>query len=132
MPGIHFRLRVADTEITDLAAHEIDELVVRLLPQVFEPVDAAVDLAGSQTGALAHLRLLTFFDQALDRLKGQAAREAAHAGAGYPQIGRASNMTRQGARRRWPGLTDHQQPATGADVPPTSSDVPPNEFRSNR
>ena len=25
-------------------------------------------------------------------------------GAGYPQLGRACNMSRQGARRRWPGL----------------------------
>ncbi|MER7805348.1 hypothetical protein ABTX71_34135 [Streptomyces parvulus] len=125
MPGIHFRLRMTDTEITDLAAREIDGLVVRLLPQVFEPTDEdTADRASSQTEALAHLHLLTFLDEALDRLKGQAAHQAADAGAGYPQIGRASNMTRQGARRRWPGLTDHQQP--------TDTGASPNESRSTR
>lgn len=32
---------------------------------------------------------------------------AARAGAGYPQLGAACGLTRQGARRRWPGLYHH-------------------------
>ncbi|MEV4283467.1 hypothetical protein [Actinoplanes xinjiangensis] len=36
----------------------------------------------------------------------QAVRGAARAGADYSQIGAAVGMSRQGARRRWPGLAD--------------------------
>ncbi|MFD4574800.1 hypothetical protein ACFWNK_22605 [Streptomyces sp. NPDC058417] len=118
MPGIHFRLRMTDTEIASLAAREIDDLVVRLLPQVFEPVQLPADHPPERTQALAQLHLLTFVQQAVEHLKGEAAHHAADAGAGYPQIGRASNMTRQGARRRWPGLTEHQS-AAPADAPQT-------------
>ncbi|MFD6419344.1 hypothetical protein [Streptomyces sp. NPDC060194] len=124
MPGIHFRLRMTDAEITDLAAREADDLVVRLLPQVFEPIDGPDEHPEAQTQALAHLHLLTFLQEAVDRLKGEAAHQAAEAGAGYPQIGRASNMTRQGARRRWPGLTDHQQHTTTENSPLTPGSTP--------
>jgi hypothetical protein len=39
-----------------------------------------------------------------------AAQAAAAAGAGYPQIGDATSMSRQGARRRWPGLVTNAMP----------------------
>ncbi|KUL47459.1 response regulator [Streptomyces sp. A1499] len=60
--------------------------------------------------------------QATERLQRDAAVAAAHAGAGYPQMGAACGLTRQGARRRWPGLfhysnekpTEHPMIATPA------------------
>ncbi|MBC3839276.1 hypothetical protein GXW82_00940 [Streptacidiphilus sp. 4-A2] len=42
--------------------------------------------------------------------KDQAATAAAREGAGYPQLGAACNMSRQGARRRWPGLVPGAHP----------------------
>ncbi|MFJ9350917.1 hypothetical protein [Streptomyces sp. NPDC101237] len=117
MPGIHFSLRMTDAEIGDLAAIEIDELVTRLVPEVFALVQGSADHTSEQARALAQLHLLTYLRQAVDTLEVRAAHAAADAGAGYPQIGRASNMTRQGARRRWPGLL-HQ--STDAPLRPTS------------
>lgn len=57
--------------------------------------------------ALALIRALEIVQQAAGRVQHDAAVTAARAGAGYPQIGAASGMTRQGARRRWPGLFHH-------------------------
>jgi hypothetical protein len=51
--------------------------------------------------AAAHL-LCTEADAHLD----QAAHGAARAGADYAEIGAVIGMSRQGARRRWPGLAD--------------------------
>ncbi|MFI9645028.1 hypothetical protein ACIHAA_01830 [Streptomyces sp. NPDC052040] len=118
MPGIHFSLRMADAEIAELAAREVADLVGRLLPEVFEPVSGPVAHSPEQAEALAHLHLLTYLQQAVDQLEAKAAHQAADAGAGYPQIGRASNLTRQGARRRWPGLLN--QPPSPADPPAPS------------
>jgi hypothetical protein len=39
-----------------------------------------------------------------DQLAGSAALSAAQHGADYPAIGAAAGLTRQGARRKWPGL----------------------------
>ncbi|MFF8732780.1 hypothetical protein ACF073_40900 [Streptomyces sp. NPDC015171] len=116
MPGIHFSLRMTDAEIGELAAIEIDDLVTRLVPEVFAPVLGRVDYTREQATALAQLHLLTYLRQAVDLLEVKAAHAAADAGAGYPQIGRASNMTRQGARRRWPGLLQ-QPPVPDVGIP---------------
>ena len=121
MPGIHFSLRMTDEEITALAAHEVDSLVQRLVSRAFEPAPGPVDHPPEQTEALAHLHLLTHLRQAVDRLESDAAHKAADAGAGYPQIGRASNMTRQGARRRWPGLVNPPHPPADPEPKPGST-----------
>src|SRR5262245_52378734 len=47
--------------------------------------------------------LLAIRDSA-EELAASAALSAAQRGADYPAIGHASGMTRQGARRKWPGL----------------------------
>lgn len=47
--------------------------------------------------------LLAIRDSA-EQLAGSAALSAAQRGADYPAIGEAAGMTRQGARRKWPGL----------------------------
>ncbi|MEU6404258.1 hypothetical protein [Streptomyces sp. NPDC046985] len=104
MPGIHFSPRMTDAEIAELTTREVDGLVARLVPQMFAHLDGTGGHTSEQAEALAHLRLLTHLRQAVDQLEARAAHQAADAGAGYPEIGRASNMTRQGARRRWPGL----------------------------
>ncbi|TXJ79180.1 hypothetical protein E2C11_13215 [Streptomyces lavendulae] len=112
MPGIHFRLRMTDSEIAEVTVREVHELVSRLVPEVFETPRGDVGHTAGQAQALAELHLLTYFQQAVEQLEARAANEAAGAGAGYPQIGRASKMTRQGARRRWPGLLDQQPSST--------------------
>ncbi|EGX58145.1 hypothetical protein SZN_19265 [Streptomyces zinciresistens K42] len=55
-------------------------------------------------GALACLRVLAGVKECVRDLEDEAAHAAAAHGAGYPEIGRAVDMSRQGARRRWPGL----------------------------
>jgi hypothetical protein len=67
----------------------------------------------ARTEALAHLHMLVHLQQAVALLEDRAAEEAAAAGAGYPQIGRACNISRQGARRRWPGLVPSQADQAG-------------------
>jgi CheY-like chemotaxis protein len=73
--------------------------------------------AGGAGGALARLRALAQLRQAVERQADLEARAAAAAGAGYPQLGTAWGISRQGARRRWPGLT----PRAAASVAATSS-----------
>ncbi|RAJ63587.1 response regulator [Streptomyces sp. SUK 48] len=108
MPGIHFSLRMTDDEIAAITTREVDELVTHLVSEMCVLQRGPVEYTREQATALAHLHLLTHLKRAVDELEAEAAHWAADAGAGYPQIGRASNMTRQGARRRWPGLLDQQ------------------------
>lgn len=110
MPGIHFSLRMSEEELAALAAGAVDDLVRHLVRRAFEPLPGPGDHSPAQAEALAHLHMLIHLRQAIEQLEESAAHEAADAGAGYPQIGRASNMTRQGARRRWPGLVTPDSP----------------------
>ncbi|MFJ4844511.1 MULTISPECIES: hypothetical protein [unclassified Streptomyces] len=112
MPGIHFSLRMSEEEIAALATSAVDDLVRDLVRRAFQPLPGRGEQAPAQAEALAHLHMLIHLRQAVERLEETAAHEAADAGAGYPQIGRASNMTRQGARRRWPGLNTSSPTAT--------------------
>ncbi|MFJ5215805.1 hypothetical protein ACIP98_13900 [Streptomyces sp. NPDC088354] len=120
MPGIHFSLRMSEEEIAALTAGAVDGLVRELVGRAFQRLPGG-EQAPAQSEALAHLHMLVHLRQAIERLEETAAHEAADAGAGYPQIGRASNMTRQGARRRWPGLIT-QDPAPHASPPPGALD----------
>ncbi|MFC1415484.1 response regulator [Streptacidiphilus cavernicola] len=63
-----------------------------------EPAHAARDDALGRLAALARLQV------ALELQVRQAAAGAAAAGANYSQLGAAWNISRQGARQRWPGL----------------------------
>ncbi|GAA2367375.1 hypothetical protein Cme02nite_28910 [Catellatospora methionotrophica] len=58
----------------------------------------------SREAALARLEVLFKLQTSVNRQITSAATEAATAGANYAQLGAACNITRQGARRRWPGL----------------------------
>ncbi|HTI20630.1 MAG TPA: hypothetical protein VL652_06535 [Kutzneria sp.] len=53
---------------------------------------------------LAVLTTLLAVRDSAEQLAATAARKAADHGADYPEIGAAAGMTRQGARRKWPGL----------------------------
>ena len=58
----------------------------------------------SQERWLAVLTALLAIRDDAEQLAGSAALSAAQHGADYPAIGLAAGMTRQGARRKWPGL----------------------------
>ena len=58
---------------------------------------------------LALLAALTAAEREVARLAATAAERAAEHGADYPDLGKAAGMTRQGARRRWPGLSRRDQ-----------------------
>ncbi|MFD7732277.1 hypothetical protein ACFV6F_18045 [Kitasatospora phosalacinea] len=76
-----------------------------------------------QTEQLARLRVLAHLQFAVAQQSDQAAVDAVRSGAGYPQLGQAVGLTRQGARRRWPGLVtvrvDHAARAVQPFSPPT-------------
>ncbi|WP_371673704.1 hypothetical protein OG985_42120 [Streptomyces sp. NBC_00289] len=101
-----------------LVIQMVDELARRLAQDItrdslHSPTDRdAVDDARGR--ALVRLRVLADVREAARHLEDQAAHTAAASGAGYPEIGQAVSMSRQGARRRWPGLITHttHRPAT--------------------
>ncbi|MFE2811545.1 hypothetical protein ACFXGG_13965 [Streptomyces nigra] len=105
----------SDGETTALVAQVVDELT-RCMAQ--HSGDLSADFARTtgqaHQGALARLRVLAGVKECVRHLEDQAAHAAAAHGAGYPEIGQAMNMSRQGARRRWPGLitsnTPHRTP----------------------
>ncbi|MFJ9041771.1 hypothetical protein ACIRF8_35035 [Streptomyces sp. NPDC102406] len=94
-----------------LAVQAVDELVGGLEPHVAYPSEANWHPDDARRPALRRLRVLTHLQNAVKELESIAAREAAAAGAGYPQIGEAAHLSRQGARRRWPGLMNGSTPS---------------------
>ncbi|MFJ5530725.1 hypothetical protein [Streptomyces sp. NPDC093261] len=112
MPGPPSTSRPAGGETAALVTQVVDELTRRLTQETAHPPAEPIDKADeSRRHALLRLRVLANVKQAVRRLEDQAAHAAAASGAGYPEIGQAVGMSRQGARRRWPGLitnsTDH-------------------------
>ncbi|MGV2919606.1 response regulator [Streptomyces alfalfae] len=120
MPGKNFQLRPTARQMAALADAAVGDLAQRLLREQLEA--PAHPVPDDPAGALALLHVLDHLRQATERLQRDAAVAAAHAGAGYPQMGAACGLTRQGARRRWPGLfhysnekpTEHPMIATPA------------------
>ncbi|MER5966360.1 response regulator [Streptomyces sp. NPDC002057] len=108
MPGKDFVLRTNPDETAAVAKAAVAQMTRRLAKQLLEDVPSAPDEAAE---ALTRLHLLEQLQQAAEQLQRGAALSAARGGAGYPQIGAACGMTRQGARRRWPGLFDHSDEA---------------------
>ncbi|MFF1380437.1 response regulator [Streptomyces sp. NPDC058308] len=102
MPGNDFVLRTGARETAAIVEAAVDDVARRLVHHLLDgPPDPAPD---DPAQALALLHLLDQARRATERLQREAAATAARAGAGYPQLGAACGMTRQGARRRWPGL----------------------------
>ncbi|MEU9189078.1 response regulator [Streptomyces sp. NPDC048484] len=105
MPGKDFASRITPQETATIADAAVGHLAQRLARRLLEaPSPPASD---DPAHALTLLHVLDHLKQATERLQQEAAATAAHTGAGYPQIGAACGMTRQGARRRWPGLFHH-------------------------
>ncbi|MFJ2261742.1 response regulator [Streptomyces sp. NPDC087844] len=105
MPGKDFALRITPQETATIADATVGNLAQRLAHRLVEATSHPASDDPAQ--ALALLHVLDHLKQATERLQQDAAVAAARAGAGYPQIGAACGMTRQGARRRWPGLFHH-------------------------
>jgi hypothetical protein len=84
-----------------------------------DPVDLVDTPGEARRTALVRLRVLGRVKEAVRELEDQAAHAAAAGGAGYPEIGQALGMSRQGARRRWPGLVTSTAPSPPALSPPT-------------
>ncbi|MFF9314740.1 hypothetical protein ACF1BS_28045 [Streptomyces sp. NPDC014748] len=104
MPGPPTNPRTTGGETAALVTQLMDELTRLLVQDAAHPPAETCEEADARRRALVRLRVLAGVKKAVRRLEDQAARTAAANGAGYPEIGQAVSMSRQGARRRWPGL----------------------------
>ncbi|MEU6390858.1 hypothetical protein [Streptomyces sp. NPDC046939] len=120
MPGKHFSLRATEEEIAELTSGALDDVVRRLATHTLDPRPTDDGQVTAQSQALMRLYMILQLRGALDRLEYQAAQEAVAAGAGYPQLGRVLNITRQGARNRWPDLITHPSHTATPSNPPRS------------
>jgi hypothetical protein len=116
MPGTYFARVLSEAEIAAVADATVADLAHRLAVRAFRPLCDPEALPGGaeESDALAHLHALVQLQRAVERQVDRAAEHAADVGAGYPQLGQACNMSRQGARRRWPGLVAPARPPHGA------------------
>ncbi|WP_438302788.1 hypothetical protein ACSHXN_06470 [Streptomyces sp. HUAS TT11] len=111
MPGPPSAFRPTDGETAALVTRLVDELARRLAQETAHPPTEPLDMTEeSRRRALVRLRVLADVKQAVRHLEDEAAHTAAASGAGYPEIGQAVGMSRQGARRRWPGLISNSTP----------------------
>lgn len=102
-------------ELAGAAVRElVDELAVRFaslpLGDAAEEEEPFASDAGPAALPLARLRVLAHLMTAVDRCAAEEAASAARLGANYPRLGQAWGITRQGARRRWPGLVFTSHP----------------------
>ena len=112
MTGKHFEVVLSEDELTALADAAVRDLAGRLAHRAFRPLasEPIVRDEPVEDEALARLHVLVHIKRAVARQEDQAARDATVAGAGYPQLGEASCISRQGARQRWPGLVPANKP----------------------
>ncbi len=111
----------ASARIAALADDALAEAVDRLR-QADGPTDASADSgSGARDEALARLGVLARLQGALEEQIRQTAAAAAAAGANYSQLGAAWNISRQGARQRWPNLVFSRSPADPDAVLPDSA-----------
>jgi len=100
--------RLSDAQRTDLAAavERLAWTAVRETLQLGPDAGPRADLADADLREmwLAALTSLLAIRDSAEQLAASAALSAAQRGADYPAIGEAAGMTRQGARRKWPGL----------------------------
>jgi hypothetical protein len=102
MPGTHFTVLLSEDEIARIADAAVADLAARLAHRAFQPLADRTPI--DQADALARLHALVHLQRAVEREADRTAANAAAAGAGYPQLGQACAISRQGARQRWPGL----------------------------
>jgi hypothetical protein len=100
--------RLSDAQRTDLAAavEQLAWTAVRETLQLDPDAGPGSDLPDADLRHmwLAALAALLAIRDSAEQLAASAALSAAQRGADYPAIGDAARMTRQGARRKWPGL----------------------------
>ncbi|WNI14390.1 response regulator [Actinacidiphila sp. ITFR-21] len=96
--------------LTALAERAVEDLARRLAAEAFPARYAGSTGPDGMDGPLVRLRVLSYILKAVDSRAAQEARAAARQGATYPDLGRAWGITRQGARRRWPGLVFTARP----------------------
>lgn len=99
-PHLASRLRA---QVSDLAAGLADQLSTRVkaLPAA-APADAHMVVRDAGDWKLALLRSLREIRTVAEQLANETVPAAGIRGAGYPQLGDAWAITRQGARKRWP------------------------------
>lgn len=121
MPPDRFSAMSSEDQITVLVDAAVTDLAWRLaalamrphpLPSASGHTDAPSrpDETGPVPDALTRLHALEHLRRAAERLACETARTAARAGAGYPQLGEACGISRQGARKRWPGIVSPAPP----------------------
>ncbi len=103
-----------EDHIDQLADAAIRQLTQQIADQLSDgsPTADRTTRPGAPPDALIRLRVLAHLSRAVERRARAEAELAALAGAGYPQLGDAWYITRQGARRRWPGLVFTAGPPT--------------------
>ncbi|MFE9116680.1 response regulator [Streptomyces sp. NPDC007172] len=117
MPGKNYPSRTRPQETAEVTDRAVGDLARRIADMPRDPGQPEGDGAAR---ALTLLHVLVQVQRSAERLQRSAAERAAHAGAGYPQIGEACGMTRQGARRRWPELF-HHSPEAPTEQPMTTA-----------
>jgi hypothetical protein len=99
---------MSDAQRTELttAVEQLAWTVVREMLELKRDAGPRSDLPDADLRQmwLAALTSLLAIRDSAEQLAGSAALSAAQRGADYPAIGDAAGMTRQGARRKWPGL----------------------------
>ena len=124
MPSDRFSAMSSEDQITVLVDAAVTDLARRLAALAMRPHSPAVpsapghtdapsrpDETGPVPDALTRLHALEHLRRAAERLACETARTAARAGAGYPQLGEACGISRQGARKRWPGIVGPAPPS---------------------
>lgn len=100
--------RLSDAQRTGLAAavEQLAWTAARETLQLGPDARPGSDLADAELREmwLAALTSLLAIRDSAEQLAASAALSAAQRGADYPAIGEAAGITRQGARRKWPGL----------------------------
>lgn len=102
MRGLSGPQRAAATTAVEQLAWTVARELLELEPDVGPRSD--LPDADLRQMWLAALRSLLAIRDSAEQLAASAALSAAQHGADYPAIGDAAGMTRQGARRKWPGL----------------------------
>lgn len=123
MPGKPLLLHLGHDELVSRAEQAVAELADRLAAEALYGLDSTAGRPGHSSvrpgtaatdegpgNALARLQALSYILHAAENRAAEAASAAALGGAGYPDLGRAWGITRQGARRRWPGLVFTARP----------------------
>lgn len=105
---------MSEDAIAALARGAVADLAARLAQRAFRPLAEPAEAGDGvvEGDALASLHVLMHLQRAVAREMDEAVARAVEQGAGYPQLGKACSITRQGARKRWPGVV----PAVQATV----------------